>query len=731
MDSSSGRVDKQVYWFVGAAFGGHYDQTSRFFREGIWENGCKDKYLDLVKSIQVGDRIAIKSSYTRKKGLPFNNNGHSVSVMSIKAKGIVKENMGDGHFLKVDWIPFDSNREWYFYTNRSTVWKVLHGDWKADGLIAFTFQDQQQDIVKFRNAPYWRERFGDVEITTPRFQWINFYEAIADKILTFKNSREKMIKAIHEIGAKVGNMNYLKDKSVNGTEWPLNDICPFTAMGIFNRGLTDANRIKIAKEFAAFLHVDLPVPNSFEGIPVLNNRNSCFFGFTKDRQEEDIDILWDVFEAALNFAKGEEDESRNAFIIAYEKAIRCFGVSWNLTMGLYWIRPWNFLPLDSNSREYIDKKLGMKIKIKGAKNTLNGEDYLALLENLELKFQEDSFPVNSFPELSLEAWKFDNGRTGEDQDKTNTTPGYKTKEEFPPSGKLNIYTIDTILSDGCFLEQSKLENMLGRLKAKKNLILQGPPGTGKTWLSKRLAFALIGAEDNSRVRAVQFHPNLSYEDFVRGLRPSINGGFELVDGPLLEMSNVARNDPSYPHVLVIEEINRGNPAQILGEMLTLLESDKRKSEAALELCYRRSSDEYVYIPENLYVIGTMNVADRSIALVDLALRRRFAFVKLEPVFGEPWYEWVENNHNIEHSLLKEIEKRIKELNEKISSDISLGPQFNIGHSYVTPSPVVEIQDGVKWFKQVVETEIKPLLEEYWFDNLEKAQKASFKLIEGL
>ncbi len=146
----------------------------------------------------------------------------------------------------------------------------------------------------------------------------------------------------------------------------------------------------------------------------------------------------------------------------------------------------------------------------------------------------------------------------------------------------------------------------------------------------------MGQKDENSLRAVQFHPNLSYEDFVRGWRPSGEGKLTLVDGPFLEIINEAKKDASIKHVVVIEEINRGNSAQILGEMLTLLEADKRTPSEALELSYRRTEGERIHIPANLYVIGTMNIADRSLALVDLALRRRFAFFDLKPTFGDAW-----------------------------------------------------------------------------------------------
>jgi 5-methylcytosine-specific restriction protein B len=303
--------------------------------------------------------------------------------------------------------------------------------------------------------------------------------------------------------------------------------------------------------------------------------------------------------------------------------------------------------------------------------------------------------------------------------------------EFDIQVPIESYSIDDITADGCFLSQAKIEMILKRLQAKKNIILQGPPGTGKTWLAKRLAFALIGHRDDSKIRAVQFHPNLSYEDFIRGWRPSGEGKLTLVDGPFMEMIKVALENPESKYVVVIEEINRGNPAQVFGEMLTLLETDKRTPDEALELSYKREDGERVFIPDNLYVVGTMNIADRSLALVDLALRRRFAFINLEPTLGKPWHDWVQSKNGIHSAVLKDIDSRITILNNEISADASLGAQFQVGHSYVTPAVGMNITDAKKWFSEVVETEIGPLLDEYWFDNLDKSQSARERLIAGL
>jgi 5-methylcytosine-specific restriction protein B len=295
------------------------------------------------------------------------------------------------------------------------------------------------------------------------------------------------------------------------------------------------------------------------------------------------------------------------------------------------------------------------------------------------------------------------------------------------------YTVDSIVAEGAFVSAERLNEMLTRWRAKKNLILQGPPGTGKTFLAKRLGYALIGSRDRettrSRLRVVQFHPSLAYEDFVRGWRPKGKEGLELVDGIFMQAMEAARSEPDSPFVLVIEEINRGNPAQIFGELLTLMEVAKRQREEAIELAYRRTDGERVYVPPNLYVIGTMNIADRSLALVDLALRRRFAFIDLEPSLGPEWRDWC-TARGMSIEVVDRIAERVTALNTRISEASSLGPQFRIGHSYVTPEQDERVGDGRGWFLARVETEIAPLLEEYWYDAPETAKDARVALILG-
>ena len=729
-------------WFVGAAYGGTDDQMARFLSEGIWESGyTSGKHIDVVRSMRAGDRIAIKAAYTRKRGLPFDNRGHPVSVMAIKAIGTIKENVNDGRRVRVDWTKVEPIREWYFYTNRGTVWRVLPGDWKSDGLLAFAFDSQPQDIERFRNEPFWRERFGSVTQDQHRFAWTKFYAAIADKLMDYRNNRTALLNGIRDISSRVDGLGHLsEDQYPDGTTGYLRDICPFTTMGLFNRGITESNRKIIAAELGKFLGVQESVPETFEGIPVLNNMSSWFFGFEKDRPADHIDVLWDVFSAAIKFADSDTDDLRTEFAKCFDNANGRRGVGWKLTFGLYWIRAWSFLSLDRNSRVYVTKKLGIPIGRHGPKRRCNSADYLAVMDALEPRFQEPSYPVHSYPELSLEAWVYqdptgesspDDASQGEDDPDIAQESDEADNEAIRIAAPIVPYAAEDILTDGCFLEREDIDRLLGRLRAKKNLILQGPPGTGKTWLAKRLAFALMGQKDESKVRAVQFHPNLSYEDFVRGWRPTGDGKLTLTDGVFMEVVRAASKDPSSKYVVVIEEINRGNPAQIFGEMLTLLEAGKRTPNEALELCYPDADGKRrpVHIPENLYVIGTMNIADRSLALVDLALRRRFAFVDLEPRFGSRWRNWVVGERGVDADLAVDIERRIGELNNQISADPRLGEQFQIGHSYVTPPYRLESGETREWFRQVVETEISPLLKEYWFDARDEANKARDHLIQ--
>lgn len=291
------------------------------------------------------------------------------------------------------------------------------------------------------------------------------------------------------------------------------------------------------------------------------------------------------------------------------------------------------------------------------------------------------------------------------------------------------YTVAQIVAEGCFHDPAMLAEISERWRTKKNLVLQGAPGTGKTWLARRLTYALIGSQSPEAVRAVQFHPTTSYEDFVRGWRPTTSedgsGRLVLTDGPLIAHAEQARRQPDIPHVLIVEEINRGNPAQAFGEMLTLIEESKRSEHDGLELSYSHVTGERYHLPDNFYLVGTMNIADRSLALVDFALRRRFAFETLRPAFTDAWVNHVRAKLPTDHALVDDIRTGVLELNSAIAEHRVLGPAFEIGHSFFTPNETQS--DGRQWFLGVVESEIEPLLREYWFDEPKAAEEAVARL----
>ena len=262
-----------------------------------------------------------------------------------------------------------------------------------------------------------------------------------------------------------------------------------------------------------------------------------------------------------------------------------------------------------------------------------------------------------------------------------------------------------------FITEEKYDQIVSRLLKKKNIILQGAPGVGKSFLAKRLAYSILGKRDEDRVAMIQFHQSYAYEDFIMGYRPTAQGGFQLEKGVFYSFCRRAKDHPDEPYFFIIDEINRGNLSKIFGELFLLIEIDKRGKKFAMPTTY---SKELFYIPENLHIIGLMNTADRSLALIDYALRRRFSFIDIEPAFGQGFNRYMER---FAHTKLSRVIDVIMSINETIEYDETLGKGFKIGHSYFC-----NLTDGSdKELLEIIDFEIVPLLEEYWIEDQERVR----------
>lgn len=558
-----------------------------------------------------------------------------------------------------------------------------------------------------------------------RFNWVKFYEEFALKLLDYKDNRAELIEKVKAIYDMVGIKLPILKRDNN-----IVDIDPFTVFALFNRNIKDENRIKILKAISKLFDIVAEVPTSFDGLPILDSRNAKFYHFIGYRGNNDINYLWKLFESSLAYTKDLSETQVKNFSYYFDLVINIKdnGNS-KITMGLFWISPNTFLSLDSKNIEYIYKSGKIPVDIVKElpiiKSKISAKDYLIIVDNLKSYLNSSRSDLKDFKELSFDAWNYSEEVNREKKkEKNNTKISFSFADDkeksnliYEDAKKVDLkefekaiqkYNKDDFLSE-VYMQEEEYDNLVKILENKKNLILQGAPGVGKTFVAKRLAYSIMGEKDIDRVMMVQFHQSYSYEDFIMGYRPT-NSGFELKTGAFYNFCKKAENDEKNKYFFIIDEINRGNLSKIFGELFMLIENDKRG--LSIQLLY---SDENFSVPKNIYIIGMMNTADRSLAMLDYALRRRFSFYDIKPGFVTDGF--IKYRNSLKNDKFNRLIECVKSLNDIISSDESLGDGFCIGHSYLCNLSKDKIDDKV--LSGIVEYELIPLLKEYWFDEPSK------------
>lgn len=396
------------------------------------------------------------------------------------------------------------------------------------------------------------------------------------------------------------------------------------------------------------------------------------------------------------------------FYLCYSGSIQLFGrlisneVSPCIEKGDHWYqRSYELIAISKNTNKYKDKQKWWTPNFNSTCIAIS-ENELSLFEELILQPYFDLLLSDLLPNISI-------------PEQTNTESIPKPPVPYNRSNFLNEV----------YLSEPDLDTLLLLLKRKKNIILQGAPGVGKTFAAKRLAYTMMGEIDESRIKVIQFHQNYSYEDFIMGYKPTEDGGFKLKEGVFYQFcKKAAKDETKRPYFFIIDEINRGNLSKIFGELLMLIEADKRGEKYSAELAYKRDREhESFSVPDNLYIIGMMNTADRSLAIMDYALRRRFSFFDMKPAFeNEQFKDYLDEFNN---DTFKDLIKAVQDLNQKIKEDDALGEGFCIGHSYFCTD--LQSNDIIPWLQQIVQYDIIPTLKEYWFDNKEKVEQWEKKL----
>lgn len=520
------------------------------------------------------------------------------------------------------------------------------------------------------------------------FVWMEFYSEFATSLLKYAEDRASLIEKIKQIyvNAKMKLPTLERENNIV-------DIDPFTVFGLFNKGITTHNRIAILNQIKKHFNISAAVPTNFDGIPVVNNMMAAFYYFSDQRGERDIDNLWSLFKAAIAFADSGDNEKE--FARAFDQTISQQGCGWKITMGLYWIRPMTYISLDSRNRKLLENNQGrfkpdMDVA-KLFKYTISAENYLVLRDKVKAILTE----YKTFPELSYAAWK------------ASTNDG------------------------AVFCGEEKMMDI------PMNTILYGPPGTGKTHNTVVYAVAIIEHKRladveherysdllkryetykaDGRIEFTTFHQSYGYEEFIEGIKPVMdntdeNRGdirYSIEDGLFKAFCNKAAKvqiDEKKNHVFIIDEINRGNISKIFGELITLIESSKRIGQPEGMRAKLPYSQQLFGVPNNVYIIGTMNTADRSIATIDTALRRRFSFKEMMPDAD------VLKGISVEDISVSEMLAR---MNKRIS--VLYDREHTIGHAYFIP---LRDNPTIEQLAEIFENAIVPLLQEYFYEDYEK------------
>ena len=544
---------------------------------------------------------------------------------------------------------------------------------------------------------------------TDIYTWVDFYQKFADKLLEFRNKQPELIERLKKAYEIATKLDFPKLFTGN----PPQQIDPFSVFGLFNKQIKGDYRFKIISTLQEEFAISAQKVQSLVAIPRLNNFSSLFYGAENERGIDDINNLWDLFEQALKYADDTNDNNRLAFISTYDKVQKQPQSKWNISMGLFWIRPNFYLNLDTTNRKRLKKEetylsLGVAKKIRST-NPPNGETYLEICQTVRKGLATGNYPTKTFLEFS---WPIEKKQESISDNTENTTnPQIQTVVDNTDNNKYADYTKADFLKE-VFLSEEQYNSLVNLLEHKKNIILQGAPGVGKTFAAERLAWSMIGEKNNEQIELIQFHQNYSYEDFIMGYKP-VENGFQLKEGVFYRFCQKAQEEKDKKFFFIIDEINRGNLSKIFGELLMLIEKDYRNKPAKLAYDNRP-----FFVPDNLYIIGMMNTADRSLALIDYALRRRFSFFEIEPNFSSDGFQKYQKDLN--NDIFNQVVDKIKELNKKIYDDSSLGKGFCIGHSYfcgIENNNITEQQ-----LRSIVDYDILPMLNEYWFDDNDKVMK---------